>query len=288
MTPTLFTPKHVIVQGITGTQGSFHTKNMLSYGTRVVAGTSPTKAGTSLHGIPVYASIRDIQSDMSVDASVIFVPAPHAKAALLEAIDAKIPLIVCITENIPVHDMQFVHQTNRQNGNKSVIIGPNCPGVLTPTHALLGIIPAQLTAVGDTAIVSRSGTLTYEAMDQLTKRGFGQKYIIGIGGDMLPGASFVDCLKLFEDDPEIARIILIGEIGGTSEIDAADYIQSSVTKPVYTYIAGHSAPEGVQMGHAGAILGTNKLESAAAKTDYLAKSGAITASSLTELISRVK
>ena len=284
---SIFTGKNVIVQGITGTHGAFHTRNMLSYGTNIVAGTSPTKAGTMLDDtVPVYASIADIQKERQVDISVIFVPAAHAKAAVLEAIDAKIPLIVCITEHIPVHDMLQISQ--HLKGSGSVLIGPNSPGVLTPGKNLLGITPASLSTAGDTALVSRSGTLTYEAMDLLTRRGFGQKYIIGIGGDMIRGTSFVDCLELFEHDPNVARIVMIGEIGGVDEIEAADYIKTSMTKPVYAYIAGHSAPAGVQMGHAGAIMGTNTLESASKKTAYLKKSGAHVADSITDLISHIR
>lgn len=288
MNPTLFDIQNVIVQGITGTHGSFHTRNMVRYGTNIVAGTSPTKAGTDLDGIPVYSSIKDIQAEHQVDASVLFVPAPYAKAALCEAIDAKVPLVVCITENIPVHDMIAVRRYNEKAGNPSVIVGPNCPGVLLPhTKTLLGIIPAVLSQSGDTAIVSRSGTLTYEAMDLLTRHGHGQKYVIGIGGDMVHGASFVDCLKLFELDRDVKRIVMIGEIGGTDEIEAADYIKSSVSKPVYAYVAGHTAPAGVQMGHAGAILGTNKLETAGAKTEYLRVAGASVSDSVTDLIALI-
>lgn len=286
MNHTIFTGKNVIVQGITGTHGAFHTRNMVRYDTQVVAGTSPTKAGTQLDGIPVYARIADIQADMPVEASVIFVPAPFAKAAILEAIAAKVPLIVCITENIPVHDMLIIRQ--HLQGSGSVLIGPNCPGVLVPGGNLLGIIPAHLATCGDTAMVSRSGTLTYEAMDLLTRHGFGQKYIIGIGGDMVRGTGFMECLELFEADPDIMRIVMIGEIGGTDEVQAADYIQQNVTKPVYAYVAGHSAPVGVQMGHAGAILGTNSMESAQAKTDYLRDAGVTVANSISELISAIK
>ncbi len=286
MDSSLFTGKNVIVQGITGSQGMFHTRNMVMYGTNIVAGTSPTKAGTTMDGIPVYATIADITRHVAVDVSVVFVPALFAKAALLEAIDAKIPLIVCITEHIPVHDMIAVRK--KLQGSVSTLIGPNCPGVLTPGNQLLGIIPARLAKKGATAVVSRSGTLTYEAMDLLTKAGYGQKYIVGIGGDMVHGASFVDCLALFEKDPDVERIIMIGEIGGTDEIAAADYIKRSISKPVYAYVAGHSAPTGVQMGHAGAILGANDLESASAKTAYLKQCGAITALSIVELISHLK
>ena len=286
MNPNIFFGKNVIVQGITGTHGAFHTRNMVAYGTTVVAGTSPTKAGQTIGNIPVYATIADIQAAMPVNISVIFVPAPHAKAAIFEAIDANIPLIVTITENIPVHDMLAVRR--RLARSNSILIGPNCPGVLVPGGNLLGITPAHLATPGSVAVVSRSGTLTYEAMDLLTRRGLGQKYIIGIGGDMIRGTGFVECLKLFENDPDITHIVMIGEIGGTDEIDAGDYLKKHVTKPVYAYIAGHTAPRGVQMGHAGAILGSNSLESAQAKTAHLKACGAITAPSITELIDRIK
>jgi succinyl-CoA synthetase alpha subunit len=283
---SVFTGKNVIVQGITGKNGLFHTRNMVAYGTDVVAGVTPGKGGLTVDEIPVYDSIADVQKDMPVDASVIFVPAPFAKGAIFEAIAAKVPLIVCITEHIPVHDMIQVRQQLKDSA--SVLIGPNCPGVLTPQNQLLGIIPAALSKQGDTAVVSRSGTLTYEAMDLLTKAGLGQKYVIGIGGDMVRGTNFIECLELFENDPAVKRIVMIGEIGGTDEIEAADYIRDRVTKPVYAYVAGHSAPVGVQMGHAGAILSGNSQESAPAKTAYLAKSGAITDDSITELINRVQ
>ena len=258
---------------------------MIKHGTNIVAGTSPKKADTTISGIPVYASISAIQKDMSVDISIIFVPARYAKKAIIEAINAHISLIICITEHIPVHDMLQISQ--RIQGSGSTLIGPNCPGVLIPGVHSLGIIPAQLATSGDTAVVSRSGTLTYEAVDLLTKAGFGQKYIIGIGGDMIRGTSFVDCLEMFEGDPDIKRIVMIGEIGGTEEIKASEYIKNHVTKPVYAYITGHSAPAGVQMGHAGAILNSN-LESADTKTAHLKKSGAITANNIVELISLIR
>ena len=286
MTPQLFTDKNVIIQGITGKNGRFHTRNMLNYKTSIVAGTSPNQSVSEVHGVPVFRTIDDIKKRFAIDISVIFVPAPHAKAAILEAIQAQIPLIICITEGVPVHDMLEIKQKLRRS--HSVLIGPNCPGVLLPGRQLLGIIPASLAAPGDTAIVSRSGTLTYEAMSLLTQAGFGQRYIIGIGGDMISGNSFVDCLQLFQNDPSVKRIVMIGEIGGISEITAADYIKQSISKPVYAYIAGHSAPNGVQMGHAGAILGTNALESAAAKTAYLQQAGTITANSISQLIQKIK
>lgn len=287
MTPDIFTPQNVIIQGITGQHGAFHTRNMLRYGTPIIAGTSPTKAGTTFDDIPVYASIADIQfRHGQIEASVIFVPASRARGAIFEAIDADIPLIICITEHIPVHDMLQIKQ--HMVGKRSVLIGPNCPGVLTPGHSLLGIIPAHLATPGTTALVSRSGTLTYEAMDLLTKRGLGQRYIVGIGGDMIPGSSFQDCLAFFERDSEVERIVMIGEIGGTDEIAVADYIRDHVTKPVYAYIAGHTAPPGVQLGHAGAILGTNTLETAQAKTLYLKRSGVITSDSISRLVDHIK
>ena len=286
MTPQLFTGKNVIIQGITGKNGRFHARNMLDYKTHIVAGTSPNQAISEVHGVPVFRKIDDIKKRFAIDISVIFVPAPHAKAAILEAIQAQIPLIVCITEGVPVHDMLEIKQKLRLS--HSVLIGPNCPGVLLPGRQLLGIIPASLAAPGDTAIVSRSGTLTYEAMSLLTQAGFGQRYIIGIGGDMISGSNFVDCLQLFQNDPSVKRIVMIGEIGGISEITAADYIKQFISKPVYAYIAGYSAPSGVQMGHAGAILGTNALESAADKTAYLQQAGAITANSISQLIQKIK
>ena len=286
MTPQLFTGKNVIIQGITGKNGRFHAQNMLNYKTHIVAGTSPNQAVSEVHGVPVFRTISGIKKRFAIDISVIFVPAPYAKAAILEAIQAQIPLIICITEGVPVHDMLEIKQKLRRS--HSVLIGPNCPGVLLPGRQLLGIIPASLSAPGDTAIVSRSGTLTYEAMSLLTQAGFGQRYIIGIGGDMISGSSFVDCLQLFQNDPSVKRIVMIGEIGGISEIAAADYIKQSISKPVYAYIAGHSAPSDVQMGHAGAILGTNALESATAKTAYLQQAGAITANSISELVQKIK
>ena len=286
MTPQLFTGKNVIIQGITGKNSRFHAQNMLNYKTHIVAGTSPNQAVSEVHGVPVFRTISDIKKRFAIDISVIFVPAPYAKAAILEAIQAQIPLIICITEGVPVHDMLEIKQKLRRS--HSVLIGPNCPGVLLPDGQLLGIIPASLATPGDTAIVSRSGTLTYEAMSLLTQAGFGQRYIIGIGGDMISGNSFVDCLQLFQNDPSVKRIVMIGEIGGISEIAAADYIKQSISKPVYAYISGHSAPSGVQMGHAGAILGTNALESATAKTSYLQHAGAITANSISELVQKIK
>lgn len=284
MRPELFMPKNVIVQGITGSHGSFHTRAMIQAGTTIVAGTSPTKAGTDFEGIPVYASISKIQNDHAVDASVIFVPAPHARGAIFEAIDAGVPLIVCITEGIPQHDMIAVK--NRLKESNSVLVGPNCPGLLIPGYAKLGIIPANLGVPGSIAVVSRSGTLTYEAAAGLSERGVGQRYIIGIGGDPIHGIGFIECLELFENDPNVSSIVMIGEIGGKEEIHAANYIKNYVTKPVYGYITGHYAPKNVQLGHAGAILGSDE-ESATNKTMRLNEAGVHTATSITALIQLV-
>lgn len=277
---------NVIVQGITGKNGHFHTKRMLDYGTKIVAGTSPNKAGQMIEGVPVYQKIADIQQDFKVDASVIFVPAPFAKAAILEAIEAKIGLIIAITEHIPVHDMMYIKQ--RLANSNSTLLGPNCPGMLVPDDFSLGIIPYDLASAGRTAIISRSGTLTYEAMALLTKRALGQAYVVGIGGDMVQGSSFIDWLEYFENDPDVDNIIMIGEIGGDAENLAAEFIKKSVNKPVYVYVAGHQAPVGVQMGHAGAILSSDGSETALHKTLVLEESGAITANSLFELINKIK
>ena len=280
----LFSGKNVIVQGITGAHGSFQTKAMVAAGTNVVAGTTPGKAGQEVDGIRVYNTVKDIQKEHTIDTSVIFVPARFAKGAIVEAIDAQIPLIVCVTEGIPVHDMLVVHQ--KLQGSKSTLLGPNSPGALLPGINKLGIIPASMSLQGNAAIVSRSGTLTYETMAGLTEKGIGQKYVIGIGGDVIHGMGYIECLQLFQNDPGVDKIILIGEIGGQEEITAANFIQQSITKPVFAYIAGHHAPEGVQLGHAGAILGS-AAESASAKTKKLADVGAVTANSIANLVKLV-
>ena len=280
----LFEGKNVIVQGITGAHGSFQTKAMLAAGTNIIAGTTPGKAGQEVEGIKVYDTIKDIQATHQVDISVIFVPAPYAKGAILEAITADIPLIVCITEGIPIHDMLTINKILKTSN--STLLGPNSPGALIPGGNKLGIIPADMSLRGNTAIVSRSGTLTYETMAGLTNKGMGQKYVIGIGGDVIHGIGYKECLQLFQDDPGVDKILLIGEIGGQDEIEAAEFIKKHVTKPVIAYIAGHHAPEGVQLGHAGAILGSDQ-ESADNKTKILAAAGAKTANSITELITLV-
>ena len=279
-----FEGKNVIVQGITGAHGSFQAKAMLAAGTHIVGGTSPNKAGQTVEGVKVFNTSADIQKESSVDISVIFVPAPYAKGAILEAINAQVPLIVAITEGVPVHDMMAVKKVLKDSGSK--LLGPNSPGALLPGINKLGIIPAAMSLPGNTAIVSRSGTLTYETMAGLSAKGIGQKYVIGIGGDQVHGMGYVDCLELFENDPDVTRIVLIGEIGGQEEIEAAEYIVSHVTKPVFAYIAGHHAPAGVQLGHAGAILGSEQ-ESAAAKTEILKQAGVTTATSISLLLKNI-
>ncbi len=277
----LFEKPGVIVQGITGRHGSFHTKQMLAAGTRVLAGVTPGKGGAEVEGVPVYNSVDEARAAHDAVVSVIFVPAPFAKAALLEAVAADLKLIVCITEGIPVHDMLEVFAAARARG--AVIVGPNCPGLLLPGVIKLGIIPEIVGTPGNIGLASRSGTLTYEASASLSAAGVGQRYIVGVGGDRLRGVSFVDCLAAFEADPKVDRIVLIGEIGGSDEQQAADYIKKHVTKPVFAYVVGQSARPDTQLGHAGAILSGHG-ESAAAKTEALAAAGATTAASLPELV----
>ncbi len=275
----------VLVQGITGRHGSFHTGNMLKAGTAIVAGVTPGKGGKHEHGVPVYDTVQQAVKAHTITVSVVFVPPQYAKSALLDAIGAGIPYIVCITEGIPIHDMLDVLSTAKQKN--CVIIGPNCPGILLPGLLSLGIIPSSVGSPGHVAVVSRSGTLTYEAAASLTAAGIGQRYIIGIGGDRLRGTSFVSCLQTFQDDNEVSSIVVIGEIGGEDEQLAADYIAQHCTKPVFAYVVGHGAPAEKQLGHAGAIMGGPN-ESAAAKTTALAQAGAHTAYSLPELIQLIE
>lgn len=282
----LFDMPTVLVQGITGRHGAFHAKGMLEAGTNIVAGVTPGKAGEVVHDVPVYNSVGDARAaHPALDASVVFVPAAFAKSAVIEAIDAGIQQVVVITEGIPVHDALVMHEyATAQN---VTLVGPNCPGLIVPGSHKLGIIAAHITSPGNTAIISRSGTLTYELADALTKAGIGQSIILGIGGDPVPGMNFVDALQLVETDPQTEQIIMVGEIGGTSEQTAADYIAKHVTKPVYGLVVGHSAPAGQTFGHAGAIVGTDS-ESAAAKTAYLREKGIATADTLDELIETIK
>jgi len=242
----------VVVQGITGKEGRFHTLRNREYGTNVVAGVTPGKAGQDIEGIPVFDTVSEAVEATGAQASITFVPARFAADAILEAADGGVPLIVCITEGIPVLDMARV--ANYLRGKDHVLIGPNCPGLISPGKANLGIIPGEITMEGGVGLVSRSGTLTYQVMNELTQRGIGQSTCIGIGGDPIIGTGFVDVLARFEADPQTEAVVLIGEIGGSDEERAAAFIAEHVTKPVVAYVAGFTAPPGKRMGHAGAII----------------------------------
>lgn len=243
-----------VVQGITGKQGSFHTKSMIGYNTNIVAGTSPGKGGQEFEGVPVYNSIEEIKEEMDVNASIIFIPAPFAKDAAFEAI-SQLDLVVIITEHIPVHDSMEIAQYAKQMDCK--VIGPNTPGIITPGVGKLGIMPVHIFNPGDIGIVSRSGTLTYEVASQVTKAGLGQSTCLGIGGDPVVGMDFAEVLQKFENDKYTKAMVMIGEIGGNAEEQAAEYIAENITKPVVAYIAGRTAPPGKKMGHAGAIIEGN-------------------------------
>ncbi len=260
----------VLVQGITGREGEFHTRQMLEYGTKVVAGVTPGRGGQEVAGVPVFDTVRQAVSETRANASIIFVPAAFAPDAILEAVDAGIPLIVCITELIPALDMLKLYHHVRGSGVR--LIGPNCPGLISPGKSKLGIMAGYIFRPGNVGVVSRSGTLTYEVVYQLTQRGIGQSTCVGIGGDPIVGTGFIDVLELFEQDPQTDAVVLIGEIGGTDEELAAEYIRARMSKPVVAFIAGRTAPPEKRMGHAGAII-SGGTGTAAAKIAALQAAG---------------
>ncbi len=274
----------VVCQGITGNQGSFHTEQCIEYGTRVVAGVTPGRGGEELLGVPVYNTMREAVAASGAEVSMIYVPARFAAGAIREAAESGVGLIVCITEGIPVLDMVNVKAALDINGCR--LIGPNCPGIITPDECKIGIMPGFIHQKGRIGVVSRSGTLTYEAVYQTTQNGLGQSTCIGIGGDPVRGMNFIDCLRLFQDDPDTDGIVMVGEIGGTDEEAAAEFMQSEVSKPVVAYIAGVTAPPGKRMGHAGAIIAGGK-GTAADKFKALDAAGAATVKSPDELGSKM-
>lgn len=276
----------VICQGFTGKKATFHSNQALSYGTKIVGGVTPGKGGQTHLGLPVFDTVIEAIQETKATASVIYVPAPFCKDSILEAIHAQIKLIVCITEGIPILDMLIIKQTLKQQ-TTCMMIGPNCPGIITPNQCKIGIMPSYIHSTGSIGIISRSGTLTYEVVKQLTDVGLGQSTCIGIGGDPILGSDFIDILILFEQDPQTKLIIMIGEIGGNSEIQAASYIKKHITKPVVAYIAGSTAPKGKRMGHAGAII-TGKNSTVSEKSKMLLQSGVYVVENFIKLGSVIK
>jgi succinyl-CoA synthetase alpha subunit len=275
----------VVVQGITGSEGRFHTERMLEYGTKVVAGMTPGKGGQEVLGVPVFDTVSQAKTETGANASVVFVPPSLAADAVMEASDAGMDLVVCITEGIPALDMARVYHFIEARG--TILIGPNCPGVISPGKAKLGIMPSPIHKEGSIGVVSRSGTLTYEVVDQLTRAGLGQTTCVGIGGDPIIGQNFTDILKRFNDDSDTQAVVMIGEIGGRAEEDAAEYIKAEYTKPVYAFIAGQTAPPGRRMGHAGAII-SGKSGTAADKVAALQAAGITVVETLGALGETVK
>jgi succinyl-CoA synthetase alpha subunit len=273
----------VVYQGLTGSQGRFHGLRNRAYGTRVVAGTNPKKAGTDVEGVPIFATVSEAREATGANASCVFIPAPGVKDAVLEAAEAGVELVVVITEGVPAHDEAFFFNELKDRYPGTQLLGPNCPGIISPGRCNIGITPGEIALPGGpVGIVSRSGTLTYQALHEMTQQGIGQTTCVGIGGDPVPGTSFIDCLSRFERDPETTAVIMIGEIGGSAEEEAAEFIRTQMSTPVVAYVAGVTAPAGKKMGHAGAIISGSK-GTASAKIEALEAAGCKIARNPTEI-----